>query len=46
VRQAVSTDAADTAEISDDEKSVTHNEKHNGKKWVASQKHVEIKKRR
>jgi hypothetical protein len=52
VRHAVSTDAADptdtadTAEISDEGESDKQKEKRNGKKWVAPQKHFDIKKRR
>jgi hypothetical protein len=52
VRHAVSTDAADptdstdTAEISDEGGSDKQKEKRNGKKWVAPQKHFDIKKRR
>jgi len=49
VRQAVTTDAVesiDTAEISGEGESDTQKEKRNGKKWVAPQKHFDIKKRR
>jgi hypothetical protein len=46
VHKAFSTDASDPVEISDAEESVKDKEKLNGKQWVASQKHVDINKRR
>jgi hypothetical protein len=46
VHKAFSTDASDPVEISDAEETVKDKEKHNGKKWVAPQKHGDINKRR